>query len=100
MDCGLFDKTVIPVVEANSTYFYIWAQRCENVYDQIREITRWETVTIGMKDYEVASLNMPPFGGEKIYRFRFMVVPSKWIKQGRGYVLKLFTTKKYHLVFE
>jgi len=37
------------VVEANSTYFYIRAQRCENLYDQIGEITRWETVTIGMK---------------------------------------------------
>ena len=210
MDCGSFDKTVIPVVEANSTYFYIRAQRCENLYDQIGEISRWETVTIGMKDYEVASIEYAPFGGEKTYRyviareknsdgqgnlftgddftyraimtnneemsdkevvefyndrgeserlfdemnndflwkkmpfsflhentvflvmmaicrnlyhfliefisrkldfikpnfrlkkfiFRFMVVPSKWIKQGRGYVLKLFTTKKYHLVFE
>ncbi|HAL64048.1 MAG TPA: hypothetical protein DCP10_00565 [Bacteroidales bacterium] len=29
----------------------------------------------------------------KKFIFRFMVVPSKWIKQGRGYVLKLFTTK-------
>jgi len=29
----------------------------------------------------------------KKFIFRFMVVLSKWIKQGRGYVLKLFTTK-------
>ena len=36
----------------------------------------------------------------KKFIFRFMVVPSKWIKQGRQYVLKLFTSKKYHLLLE
>ena len=34
----------------------------------------------------------------KKFIFRFMVVPSKWIKQGRRYILKLFTAKKYHLI--
>lgn len=34
----------------------------------------------------------------KKFIFRFMVVPSKWIKQGRQDILKLFTTKKYHLL--
>jgi len=210
MDCGSFDKTVVPVVEANSTYFYIRAQRCESLYNQIKEITSWETVTIGFKEYQVASVEYAPFGWKKTYRyvitreknsdaqgslftgddftyraimtnnyemsdkevvefyndrgdserlfdemnndflwkkmpfsflhentvflvmmaicrnlyhflielisrkldfikpnfrlkkfiFRFMVVPSKWIKQGRQYVLKLFTPKKYHLLLE
>jgi len=36
----------------------------------------------------------------KKFIFRFMVVPSKWISQGRQQVLKLFTTKKYHLLLE
>jgi len=210
MDCGSFDKTVVPVVEANSTYFYIRAQRCESLYNQIKEITNWETVTIGFKEYQAASIQYAPFGWKKTYRyvitreknndaqgnlftgddftyraimtnnnemsdkevvefyndrgdserlfdemnndflwkkmpfsflhentvflvmmaicrnlyhflielisrkldsikpnfrlkkfiFRFMVVPSKWIKQGRQYVLKLFISKKYHLLLE
>ena len=138
MDCGSFDKTVVPVVEANSTYFYIRAQRCGNLYNRIKEITNWETVTIGFKEYQVASVEYAPFGKDKTYRyvitreknndaqgnlfhfltkfisrkldfikpnfrlkkfiFRFMVVPAKWIKQGRQYVLKLFISKKYHLL--
>ena len=210
MDCGSFDKTVVPVVEANSTYFYIRAQRCENLYNCIKEITNWETVRIGFKEYQAASVQYAPFGWKKTYRyvitreknsdaqgnlitgddityraimtnnnemtdkevvefyndrgdserlfdemnndflwkkmpfsflhentvflvmmaicrnlyhflikfisrkidfikpnfrlkkfiFRFMFVPAKWIKQGRQYVLKLFTSKKYHLLFE
>ena len=36
----------------------------------------------------------------KKFIFRFMVVPAKWIKQGRQLVLKLFTSKKYHLLLE
>lgn len=208
MDCGSFDRTVIPVVEANSEFFYIRAQRCGNLLDHIKEISNWNTVTIGFKEYQVASLQYAPFGQKKSYRyvvsrekntdgqgdlftgdnfiyraimtnnaemsdleiiefynnrgnserlfdemnndflwkkmpfsflhentvflimmaicrnlfryltkfisrkldfikpvfrlkkfiFRFMVVPSKWIKQGRQYVLKLFTSKKYHLL--
>jgi len=208
MDCGSFDKTVIPVVEANSNYFYIRAQRCASLYEKIKETTGWEKVTIGFKEYEIASIQYAPFGWKKSYRyvitrerntdgqgniftgdsfiyraimtnnsemtdkeivefyndrgqserlfdemnndflwkkmpfsflnentvflvmmaicrnlfhfltefisrkldfikpnfrlkkfiFRFMVVPSKWIRQGRRDVLKLFTSKKYHLI--
>ena len=210
MDCGSFDQTVIPVVEANSEFFYIRAQRCANLLDQIKNISDWNTVTIGFKEYQVASIQYAPFGWGKTYRyvvskeentdgqgdlftgdsftyraimtnntemsdleviefynnrgdserlfdemnndflwskmpfsflhentvfmvmmaicrnlfhyltkfisrkldfikpvfrlkkfiFRFMVVPSKWIKQGRQHILKLFTTKKYHLLLE
>jgi hypothetical protein len=208
MDCGSFDRTVIPVVEANSEFFYIRAQRCDNLMSQIKQIKNWTTVSIGFKQYQVASIEYAPFGMEKSYRyviskekntdgqgdlftgdnftyraimtnnmemsdletiefynkrgeserlfdemnndflwkkmpfsflqentvflimmaicrnlfhyltnfisrkldfikptyrlkkfiFRFMVVPSKWIKQGRQYVLRLFSAKKYHLL--
>ena len=210
MDCGSFDKSVVPVVEANSEYFYIRAQRCANLYDLIRNITSWETAEIGFKEYQLASIEYAPFGWGKTYRyvisrekkadaqgnlftgddftyraimtnnremtdleivefyndrgeserlfdemnndflwkkmpfsflhentvflimmaicrnlfhfltdfiskkldfikpnfrlkkfiFRFMVVPSKWIKRGRQQILKLFSTKKYHLLLE
>ena len=208
MDCGSFDRTVIPVVEDNSEYFYIRAQRCGNLLDKVKGITDWKIVFIGFKEYQVASIQYAPFGWKKSYRyvvskekntdgqgdlftgdnfiyraimtnntemsdleviefynkrgdserlfdemnndflwkkmpfsflnentvflvmmaicrnmfhyltafisrkldfikpffrlkkfiFRFMVVPSKWIKQGRQDILKLFTTKKYHLL--
>jgi hypothetical protein len=208
MDCGSFDKTVIPVVEANSEYFFVRAQRCDNLYRKIKEIGNWKDVEIGFKKYQVASLEYSPFGWGKTYRYvisrekngdgqgdlftgddfkyraimtnqtdmsdlevvlfynargeservfdemnndflwkkmpfsfleqntvfltvmaicrnmfhfltdfiskrvdfvqsnfrlkkfiyRFMVVPSKWIKKGRQHILKLFSTKKYHLI--
>ena len=94
MDCGLFDKTVIPVVEANSTYFYVGHSGEALRSDQE---SGWEAGN-GMKDYEVASLNMPPLE-ERNIPLPLYGCPSKWIKQGKDYILKLFTTKKYHLVF-
>jgi len=212
MDCGSFTQAVVDVVEANSTYFYIRAQRCDNLYQSLKELTHWKTVEIGHKKYEITSLNYSPFSkkNQKEYRyvitpeakengqidlltqdafiyraimtnnttmsdlevvkfynqrgeserlfdemnndflwkkmpfsflqentvfriimaicrnlfhfltnfiskklefikpnyrlkkfiFRFMIVPAKWIKQGRRYVLKLFSHKKYHLVLE
>ncbi len=210
MDCGSFDKKVVPVVEANSEYFYIRAQRCASLYEEIKNVTQWETAEIGFKEYQIASIEYAPFGAEKTYRyvisreknkdgqgnlytgddftyraimtnnremtdleviefynnrgdserlfdemnndflwkkmpfsflhentvflilmaicrnlfhfltetiskkldfikptfrlkkfiFRFIVVPSKWIKRGRQHILKLFSTKKYHLLLE
>lgn len=208
MDCGSFDQKVVPVVEANSKYFYIRAQRCASLYDIVRGTTGWKKETVGFKEYQVASIEYAPFGWDKTYRyvitrekkddgqgdlfsgdnytyraimtnnremtdievvefyndrgeserlfdemnndflwkkmpfsflqentvflimmaicrnlfhfltgfiskrvgfikstyrlkkfiFRFMVVPSKWISQGRQQVLKLFSAKEYHLL--
>ena len=208
MDCGSFDKKVIPVVEANSEFFYIRAIRCDRLYNMIRDIDNWKSVTIGFKEYQIASIEYKPWGWDKTYRyvitkekkedsqgdlftgdnfiyraimtnnkemsdvevvefyndrgeserlfdemnndflwkkmpfsflhentvfliimaicrnlfhflnkvisekltfikpnfrlkkfiFRFMLVPSKWIKHGRQQILKLFTMKKYHLL--
>lgn len=69
MDCGSFTKEIINVVQANSQRFYIRAQRCDELYNQIREVKRWETVRIGLFDVEVCSIDYAPFGEEKIYRY-------------------------------
>lgn len=69
MDCGSFDKNVIPVVEANSEYFYIRAQRCTSLYNIIKGVTSWETVEIGFKRYQLASIEYAPFGRDKTYRY-------------------------------
>ena len=208
MDCGSFNKSVIPIVESNSEYFYIRAQRCASLYEIITNINNLETVEIGFKEYELASIEYAPFGLDTTYRylisreknndaqgdlftgdnftyraimtnnremtnseivefyndrgeserlfdemnndflwkkmpfsflqentvfivmmaigrnlfhfvtesvsskidfikpnfklkkfiFRFMLVPSKWIKRGRQQILKLFSTREYHLI--
>lgn len=69
MDCGSFTKKVIKVVEANSKRFYIRAQRCDELSNQIREVKEWETVRIGLHYLEVCSIEYAPFGGEKKYRY-------------------------------
>jgi hypothetical protein len=69
MDCGSFDRNVVPVVEANSTYFYIRAQRCTSLYSIVKNASGWKTETIGNKDYEAASVEYAPFGWDKTYRY-------------------------------
>ena len=81
MDCGSFDRTVIPVVEANSVYFFIRAQRCTSLYNKIKEVDTWEEVEIGFKKYQVASIQYAPFGWDKPYRY---VVSREKIQDGQG----------------
>jgi len=210
MDCGSFDKKVIAVLEENSEFFFVRAQRCASLYTALQGVTEWTAAEVGNKEYEVASIEYAPFGKKKTYRyvvsrekkqdgqgdlftgdafiyraimtnnrdmsdlevirfynargeserlfdemnndflwkkmpfsfleqntvflimmaicrnlvrflvefvstkldfikpnfrlkkfiFRFMVLPSKWIKRGRQHILKLFTAKKYHLLLE
>jgi len=69
MDCGSFDREVIPVVEANSKFFYIRAQRCGSLLDRINTVKQWQELTIGFKKYQVASIEYAPFGKEKTYRY-------------------------------
>ncbi len=69
MDCGSFVKTVIPVVEANSEYFFIRVQRCTSLYGTIKEITQWQDVEIGFKNYQIASIQYASFGEKKTYRY-------------------------------
>ena len=81
MDCGSFDKKVIPVVEANSEYFFIRAQRCASLYNKIKQVETWEEVEIGFKKYQVASIEYPPFGWDKTYRY---VISREKNSDGQG----------------
>jgi len=69
MDCGSFSKDIVKVVEANSDYLYIRAQRCDDLFDKINKIKEWTSVEIGFKQYEVASIQYTPFGENKEYRY-------------------------------
>jgi hypothetical protein len=69
MDCGSFTREVVTVVEANSEYFYIRAQRCDDLFEKINQVRDWKVVEIGFKQYEVASIQYSPFGKDKAYRY-------------------------------
>ena len=80
MDCGSFDQSVIPVVEANSEYFYIRAQRCASLYNLLKDIIHWETEIIGFKTTRWHPLNMYPSGERKL---TVMLLPVKRKPTGR-----------------
>lgn len=69
MDCGSFSKEIVEIVQANSQYFYIRAQRCDKLFEQITQITQWTEVEIGFRKYQVASIQYAPFGQETTYRY-------------------------------
>jgi hypothetical protein len=68
MDAGSYAKEIIEVVSQNSRMFYIRANRCEKISEQIRQITDWQTVEINYKSYEVASIPFKQFFEDQNYR--------------------------------
>ncbi|MDR2835187.1 MAG: IS1380 family transposase, partial [Bacteroidales bacterium] len=68
MDAGSYSKEIIEVVAKNSQYFYIRANKCEALTEEIRQITDWKTVEINFIEYQVASLAFSAFLGDKNYR--------------------------------
>lgn len=69
MDCGSFTKDIIETVTSNCKRFYIRAQRCGELSNQVKQVATWETVRIGLFDVEVCSIDYAPFGGVKKYRY-------------------------------
>lgn len=69
MDCGSFTKEILSVVAQNSKRFYIRAQRCGELSEQIKAINTWQTVRVGLLDIEVCDIEYAPFGEEKTYRY-------------------------------
>lgn len=43
--------------------------RCDALLSEIYKIENWQTIEIGYKEYEVASIEYAPFGEEKTYRY-------------------------------
>jgi hypothetical protein len=69
MDCGSFTQNVIEKVESNCKTFYIRAQKCDDLLQQLKVVTSWKTIEINHKKVEVCSLNYKPFKKEKSYRY-------------------------------
>jgi len=72
MDAGSYSKEIIKVIAFNSKLFYIRANKSVDLFRQISEIQKWETVEINYKIYEVASISFTQFYEEENYRLVIM----------------------------
>ena len=72
MDAGSYSKKIIQVVSKYSQLFYIRANKCESLSEEIRQIIAWQTVEINFKNYEVASVPFTHFLAEQNYRLVVM----------------------------
>jgi hypothetical protein len=72
MDAGSYAKEIIEVVAKYSKLFYIRANKCESLTQQIRHITDWQDVRINVNDYQVTSIPFTNFHHEQNYRLVIM----------------------------
>ena len=72
MDAGSYSEDIIKVVDQYSQLFYIRANKCETLTQQIREITDWQTVEINFIQYQVASIPFTRFLADRNYRLVIM----------------------------
>ena len=72
MDAGSYSKKIIDVVDKHSKLFYIRANKSAGLFEQINNITNWETVEINYKNYQVASIPFTQFHKERNYRLVIM----------------------------
>ena len=72
MDAGSYSKEIIDVVDKNSNLFYIRANKCKSIYQQVAAITDWTALEINYKNYQVASVKFKQFNEDKNYRLVIM----------------------------
>lgn len=72
MDAGSYSKDIIRVVAQNSKLFYIRANKCAELFEQILQIENWQTVEINYKLYQVASIKFTQFFADQNYRLVIM----------------------------
>lgn len=89
MDAGSYSKKIIDVVDKHSKLFYIRANKSADLFEQINNISNWETVEINYKNYEVASIPFNQFYKNRNYRLVIMR------EKGVGIQLDMFTQDTY-----
>jgi hypothetical protein len=72
MDAGSYSEKIIETVDKYSNLFYIRANKCETLTEEIRQITDWQTVEINHITYQVASIPFTRFLADKNYRLVIM----------------------------
>jgi len=75
MDAGSYCEETIKVVEKYSNLFYIRANKCESLTEEIRQITDWQEVEINFKKYRVTSVPFTNF--LKARNFRLVIMREK-----------------------
>lgn len=89
MDAGSYSKKIIDVVDKHSKLFYIRANKSADLFEQINNISNWETVEINYKNYEVASIPFTQFYEDRNYRLVIMR------EKGVDNQLDMFTQDNY-----
>jgi hypothetical protein len=72
MDAGSYSKKIIEIVAFYSKLFYIRANKCESLTEQIHQIEDWQSVEINFKNYEVVTIKFTQFFENKGYRLVVM----------------------------
>ena len=72
MDAGSYSEEIIKTVARHSRLFYIRANKCESLTEEIRVITDWQTVEINFKEYQVASIPFTRFLADSNHRLVIM----------------------------
>jgi hypothetical protein len=72
MDAGSYSKKIIDVADRYSKLFYIRANKSADLFEQINNISDWETVEINYKNYQVASIPFAQFYKDRNYRLVIM----------------------------
>jgi len=72
MDAGSYSEEIIKVAAKYSRLFYIRANKCESLSEEIQQIIDWQTVEINFKNYQVTSIPFTHFLAERNYRLVIM----------------------------
>ena len=67
MDCGSCSEEIVKMVEAHSKHFYIRANRCSSLYDDIFALRGWKQEEINGQTFELNSILVEKWKG-KVYR--------------------------------
>lgn len=67
MDCGSCSEEIVKMVEAHSKHFYIRANRCSSLYDNIFALRGWKQEEINGQTFELNSILVEKWKG-KVYR--------------------------------
>ncbi len=67
MDCGSCSREIVEMVEKHSKHFYIRANRCSSLYDDIFALKGWKRCVINDIEFEFNSILVEKWEG-KVYR--------------------------------
>jgi len=90
MDAGSYSEKIIKAV--SSQLFYIRANKCESLTEEIRQIIDWQTVEINFKNYEVASVPFTHFLND----FGWNHLPTSNMNSNTAYLILTAMLKNFY----